>query len=432
MLPADSVPPDDSDGLPMPGWMDLLLSRLYDGVLSPAGFQAFIDELVDAFECKGAVLYTVHPETQAIEAMWTVGIEEIWLQRYALEFAAEDVFVQHLLATRDAGFQASNLDLVHLPDFEQSHFFLGWLLPQGVRHAAGAVVSEGGGWITPLIVQRSSAQHPFCRDEMQQAGRLLPHLRRALATRRRLAELEQGHGLLASSLDVLAIPTLLLDEQNAVAYLNCNASRILAADDAPLRIEAGRLIAREREANQRLRYEIGCATRASRGEAIVFDEVVRLPRPGRLPLSLLVKPLPQSQSLLSKPSSQSQPSLQSQPSSQSRSSPQLQLPQSQSLQSSPDPGRAHGAALVFLFDPEQLPALSTERARKAFGLTRAEAILATELCRGATLDEIALQRGVSAHTIRTQLKNVFVKTGSNRQSDLVALLLASPAYFIAG
>ena len=39
---------------------------------------------------------------------------------------------------------------------------------------------------------------------------------------------------------------------------------------------------------------------------------------------------------------------------------------------------------------------------------------------------------VSPHTIRTQLKSVFLKTGTNRQSELVALLLASPAYFIVG
>ena len=324
--------------------------------------------------------------------MWAAGIEEIWLQRYALEFAPADIFVRHLLANRGAGFQASNLDLAHLPDFEQSHFFRGWLLPQDVRHAAGTVVSQDRGWSTQLILQRSSAQHPFSRDDMLQAGRLMPHLRRALITRRRLAELEQGHGLLASSLDVLAIPTLLLDEQNTVSYLNRNATRILAAADAPLRIENGRLLAREREANLRLRYEIGCATRASRGEAIECDEVLRLPRAGRLPLSLLITPLP---------------------------------PPPPS-----DPGRVHGAALVFMFDPEQLPRLSTDRARKAFGLTPAEAILASELCQGATLEEVAVQRKVSTHTIRTQLKSVFMKTGTNRQSELVALLLASPAYFI--
>ena len=390
--PAGPIPPEDLDSLPMPAWMDPVLSRLYDGVLAPGGFQAFIDELVDALECKGAVLYTADLQTQALEAMWATGIEEIWLQRYALEFAPQDIFVRHLLEHRGAGFQASNLDLTHQTDFEQSRFFRGWLLPQGVVYAAGAVISQDRSWVTQLVVQRSSAQHPFSHDEMLQAGRLMPHLRRALTTRRRLAELEQGQGLLASSLDVLAIPTVLLDERNTVSYLNRNATRLLAADDAPLRIEDGRLIAREREANLRLRYEIGCATRASRGEAIDFDEVVRLPRPGRLPLSLLITPLPPTA----------------------------------------DPARAHGAALVFMFDPERLPTLSTDRARKAFGLTNAEAILASELCRGATLDDVAAQRAVSPHTIRTQLKSVFLKTGTNRQSELVALLLASPAYFIVG
>lgn len=40
--------------------------------------------------------------------------------------------------------------------------------------------------------------------------------------------------------------------------------------------------------------------------------------------------------------------------------------------------------------------------------------------------DIAAHLGSSEHTVRTQLKTSFLKTRTNRQPDLVKLLLSSP------
>ena len=84
-----------------------------------------------------------------------------------------------------------------------------------------------------------------------------------------------------------------------------------------------------------------------------------------------------------------------------------------------------------MFDPETVPAVTHDLIRKLFGLTEAEAELAVALCGGKTLDDAATERGTSVHTTRSQLKSIFGKTGTKRQADLVSLLLASPAYFLA-
>ncbi len=57
-----------------------------------------------------------------------------------------------------------------------------------------------------------------------------------------------------------------------------------------------------------------------------------------------------------------------------------------------------------------------------FDLTPAEAALSLALCEGETLRSHADRRGISVHTARKQLKSVFEKTGTGRQSQLVALL----------
>ena len=55
-----------------------------------------------------------------------------------------------------------------------------------------------------------------------------------------------------------------------------------------------------------------------------------------------------------------------------------------------------------------------------FGLTSAEARLATAVCKGQDLNMAAKSFGVGRETVRTQLKAIFAKTGARRQAELVA------------
>jgi DNA-binding CsgD family transcriptional regulator/PAS domain-containing protein len=64
---------------------------------------------------------------------------------------------------------------------------------------------------------------------------------------------------------------------------------------------------------------------------------------------------------------------------------------------------------------------------RLLGVTRAEAALVATLAAGGTVEQHAVQRGVSAGTVRGQLKQVLAKTGTHRQADLVRLALGSSA-----
>lgn len=60
---------------------------------------------------------------------------------------------------------------------------------------------------------------------------------------------------------------------------------------------------------------------------------------------------------------------------------------------------------------------------KTFRLTPSEAKLACIIARGAPPDIAARELNISRETARNQLKSVFAKTDTHRQSELVALLL---------
>lgn len=83
---------------------------------------------------------------------------------------------------------------------------------------------------------------------------------------------------------------------------------------------------------------------------------------------------------------------------------------------------------VFINDPEKHNELSTTVLARLYGLTEAEARLLQGLILGKKLETVAAESSVSMNTVRSHLKQVFRKTGTNRQPELVSVVLNSSAY----
>lgn len=84
-------------------------------------------------------------------------------------------------------------------------------------------------------------------------------------------------------------------------------------------------------------------------------------------------------------------------------------------------------ALLRIDDPDGAPSPGWQCGlREAYRLSAMEADLAARLYAEHSLDDIAAQRGVTRETVRSQLKSLLHKTGTNRQSSLVKLLATFP------
>ena len=82
-------------------------------------------------------------------------------------------------------------------------------------------------------------------------------------------------------------------------------------------------------------------------------------------------------------------------------------------------------ALVFVLEADtKLSALNL--LGKLYALTPTELKVTVGLLAGNSPEEYAKQAGVSVSTIRSHLKSLFSKTGTNKQSQLVALLSHAP------
>ncbi|WP_233890123.1 helix-turn-helix transcriptional regulator [Paraburkholderia flagellata] len=82
----------------------------------------------------------------------------------------------------------------------------------------------------------------------------------------------------------------------------------------------------------------------------------------------------------------------------------------------------HEAAVVLVIDPEAEEASVSEVLQALYGLTPAETRVAVTIGRGQGLIATADELGVCLSTARTHLRQVFVKTDTRRQAELVRLL----------
>jgi DNA-binding CsgD family transcriptional regulator len=83
------------------------------------------------------------------------------------------------------------------------------------------------------------------------------------------------------------------------------------------------------------------------------------------------------------------------------------------------------AALVTVYDEESSTQVDETVLCKLYGLTRGEAVLASILLKGKSIDDAAAELFISPHTARTHLKRIFMKTDTHRQTELVVRIFSA-------
>jgi DNA-binding CsgD family transcriptional regulator len=191
---------------------------------------------------------------------------------------------------------------------------------------------------------------------------------------------------MAEALDQMQQGTLLVDGDGRILYANRQARELLAVGDG-LGASVNGLHADTPDEAQTLRRLIASAARAE-GASRAAGMMAIKRRCGRRPLAVLV----------------------------------VSCHTRTRLAAAIHPQRA---VLVFVTDPDRASVVQSDLLRQLYRLTRMEAEIALAMLRGEGLKAIAESFGVSLSTARTHLQNVFDKTETRRQAELVHLLLRS-------
>ena len=80
------------------------------------------------------------------------------------------------------------------------------------------------------------------------------------------------------------------------------------------------------------------------------------------------------------------------------------------------------AAVLVICDPDRLAKVPTAWMMDAYGLTLAEVRVARAFASSATIADTARSLEISSNTVKTHLRRVYEKTGTNRQAELSRLI----------
>jgi DNA-binding CsgD family transcriptional regulator len=278
-------------------------------------------------------------------------------------------------------------DIVGERDVKSSVFYLDWLRPTGLFNHLFAVVERQNGNLLLLVLARREGKPDFEDEVVKEIETLSPAFEQGLRAGRRVAQIRALERAALRAIDVMPIGVMMIDEEGAVIEANPSARAVVDAGEGLILANGGLAVDL---GGRLLRFRELIARPEAQGTAVGAGEVTLLPvprQPGQRPLTLLLMPLEQT---------------------------------SESDARGP-------AALLFIGDPERSVRFDQTRIARLYGLSRAESRVAALLASGYRLEQVAESLDIAYETVRKHLKQIFGKTGTYRQAELVRMLVTGPA-----
>lgn len=281
---------------------------------------------------------------------------------------------------------------MHLPDilpeeeFVAGAFYREWCRPQQNRDYVGMIAFRDSTRFVKMTNARLESQGSYHGDALRRLRLLAPHICKSVSISDAFRLERVRAGMFETMLDNLTTGVLLVEPGGRVDYTNAAARQQLASTKL-LKIDQGILRIANRETDKKLQHALRSAQDIGENDA-ADAKFITIADGDRAGFIATVLPLWRS-------------------------------PDRALLQ----PGRA--ALAVFLRDPKKRPVFAVEAFAEFHGLTPGETRVAAVLGQGGSLATVCDMLGISLPTAKTHLGRIFEKTGTSRQSDLMALMTTS-------
>jgi DNA-binding CsgD family transcriptional regulator len=371
-----------------------LLEALYGAALDPSRWAAIAPLMARTFGTQSCSIQIHDRHSGEVENLsQTSNYNTEPTQDYQPCFYKGDLWVAGP-AAKPSGFAFDGDELVDNVAFARAEIYtdycrrldifyvMGRIMPLGVSSHVGMVASKSDD-IGLIGVDHPRDAGDFRATTKRELELILPHLQHAFQMQIRLRSLAQERRAALETLKCLSIGVLLLKEDCGIVFANSIAEHVIRTADA-LVVYQGRLRTRDPAKLANLEALIRSATLTGGGVAFQAGGVLMLARPKGRPLSLLICSMSQE-------------------------------------------GRGRPTALMFVGDiNEQEPEPSGRGLARMYGFTAAETRVVNAILAGHRLNEYADTAGISINTVKTQLKQVFAKTGHSRQAELIREAFANP------
>jgi DNA-binding CsgD family transcriptional regulator/PAS domain-containing protein len=377
-----------------------LIDRIYQGATDPNVWPNIIQDIAAWMEAPKIILFTPQNVPADGGFMFPHGISQRFFELWPTHLKPLDVWVESAVETNFIvqGNVGVGEELVPVAELVESRWYREVLAPEDIIHLVTSIVFDGSDGQNPCVVcslYRGLDAEAFDGDDKQKLSLILPHISRALGVMLKLRNAEFKLVASYAALDRIGTGVLLLNDDRSILFANRAARNILSDDDGlSLRKYGtgalGRLFSGDVKTQAAIETALSNAIDPMAQAVPHFAQSVRVSRPsGQLPYAL----------------------------------------QFSSLASNNEFGEGKDApqVIVFISDPAQEIQVDPELLRKTYGLTPAEIRVAVMLCQEGSLDEAAAKAGVSVSTMKSQLKQVYEKTGVDNRTKLTKLIVSLAA-----
>lgn len=348
--------------------------------------------MADTLGATGATLFATDSNSSAAPFLATTGINDEGWKEYDEHYINVDPRVQFGMRQP----MLSNIyDYRHISEDDlRKDDYYDWLLKYDYKYYLATILLKDNNYFGWFSIQRTPAEGHVQKPEIEFFHKLLPHVQRAAQIRQHIADQESRALCSADVMDRFAFGVLILDKRARVIHVNTTGDRIVRRRDG-LAIQRDQSLTAIGRGNLHLQRLIsGALGHVGLAEARRSGGQMALERSsGARPYGMLIAPLTAAGSRFA---------------------------------------TRPPAAVVIITDPDNETTGLADGLRHSYGLAPAEAHLVEHLVTGGSLTEYAEQRGVSVGTVRWTTKQIFAKTQTHSQSDLIRLVLGSALPLRAG
>ena len=372
-----------------------LVATLYEAASDPQQWQRFLGDYYKAMNATRGALTAVATRPEIAKVVLE-GYTESELCAYSDYYFQHDVVLQAGMdtMTRQAQWVGSVDEILPYRTLERSEIYNDYYRNLNMHHAACLMIGATEPYSAlGLAAWRPQADGPFQPDELRLAELIAPHLTQAFRLHANLNSLRVQAQSFHAALDATAIAVIALRSDGHILTSSPAAEECLAAMEILLQ-RGGRLCAANSERDRLLQQMIHTAGRV--GDLDLQAPGYKATLPGG---SLLLHRAGKAQPL------------------------QVQILPVLTGGASTGPSPA---VLVFITDPAAIPPSRARVLQQLYRLTPVEARLADLFLGGQELKEAAEQLKLTYDNTRFHLKQIFRKTNTTRQAELLRLLLAIP------
>jgi DNA-binding CsgD family transcriptional regulator len=359
-----------------------LIGCVYDAARNPAAWTRFLGDFARLGRGTMAALVWHDPKHEQYGVV-SHNMPEEYKTLYGRYYGQHDEWFKGAVGIIRTGWVGTRQMVCSDETLLNRRFYCDYLRGFNVFHQCGAILNHTETANASIALLRPKRKGAFEDSTLALLRLLVPHLQRALQIQQQVGDLHVYSNALESAIDHLNAGVVFVDSRGGVVHCNRKAEELLRRNDG-LRITHNRLTASVPRESSDLQALITGALQTGEGKGLNAGGTSLVSRKAGRALSMTVAPL-----------------------------------------------RDVGAgfeqqpyAIAFISDPDQKVALPADLLRRCYGLTVAEARLATTLLEGRSLKDAADLSGVTHNTAKSQLKSIFLKTQVQRQSELVKLLLA--------